>query len=66
MKTFYDPGTDAMFLRFSEDEIIESEERIPGMIFDFDKDGRLVGIEILDATEKLSKGLDLTKIATAA
>ncbi len=66
MKMSYDPDTDAMFLQFSEDEIIESEERPPRIIFDLDADGRLVGIEILDATQKLSQGLDLTKIASAA
>jgi len=35
-------------------EIVESEEVQPGVILDFDQDGRLVGIEILDLSSRLT------------
>jgi len=36
-----------LYFRISEDEIEESEEVSPGVILDYSKDGRVVGIEIL-------------------
>ena len=39
----------------SEDEIEESEEVSPGVILDYSKDGRVVGIEIL---REASQGVD--------
>ena len=53
MKTHYDAEVDALYVRFTADQIVESEEIMPGVVFDFDKDGRIVAIEFLDAKEKL-------------
>ena len=38
---------DALYFRLDETEIVESEEVQPGVILDFNKNGRVVGIEIL-------------------
>jgi uncharacterized protein YuzE len=65
MKSHYDVETDALYLRFAEAPVSESEEVRPGIVFDFDADGRIVAVEILDATEHLSRGTDLTKLAAA-
>ena len=54
MKTHYDAEVDAFYVRFTTDQIVESEEVKPGVVFDFDKDGRIVAIEFLDAKDKLS------------
>ena len=51
----YDVDADAFYVRFAADEIVESEEVRPGVIFDFDAAGHIVAIEILDAKEKLSE-----------
>ncbi|HEY5225175.1 MAG TPA: DUF2283 domain-containing protein [Methylovirgula sp.] len=59
MKTTYDPTLDALSVRLTDAEIRESEEVRPGIVFDYDKDGRIVGFEILDAHSNLSKGVDL-------
>lgn len=56
MKTTYDPHSDALTVRLTEAEILESEEVRPGIVFDYDKDGRIVGFEILDAKANLSEG----------
>jgi len=47
MKLKIDSEADALFFRLGEAEIVESEEVQPGVILDFDKEGRVVGIEML-------------------
>ncbi len=56
MKATYAPHSDALTVRLTEAEIRESEEVRPGIVFDYDKDGRIVGFEILDAKTNLSEG----------
>lgn len=51
----YDPATDAAYLRFSAGEIIESEEVSPGVVLDYDADGRIVALEVMKAGERLPK-----------
>jgi uncharacterized protein YuzE len=65
MKTHYDAEADALYLRFAETPVSESEEVRPGIIFDFDSEGRIVAVEILDATEHLANGADLQKLTAA-
>jgi uncharacterized protein YuzE len=47
MRLKIDKESDALCLRLNEAAIVESEEVQPGVILDFDKDGQVVGIEIL-------------------
>lgn len=47
MRLKIDRENDALYFRLDETEIIESEEVQPGVILDFGKNGRVVGIEIL-------------------
>jgi uncharacterized protein YuzE len=47
MRLKIDRENDALYLRLDETAISESEEVQPGVILDFDKNGRVVGIEIL-------------------
>jgi uncharacterized protein YuzE len=49
----YDPEADAAYLRFSSEAILESEEVSDGIILDYDNDGRIVGMEVLDARRHL-------------
>ena len=53
MRAIYDSDANAFFVRLSEGQIVESEELRPGLIVDFDKDGRIVGFEMLDARMQL-------------
>ncbi len=55
MKVIYDPETDTLNIILRESEIIESDEIQGGIIVDYDKDGRIVSIEILDASEYVDK-----------
>ena len=63
MKTSYDPQADALYVRFADAPIIESEEVADGVVLDFDAEGKIVAIEVLDASKHLAAG---AKFPTAA
>src|SRR5215203_4467299 len=54
MKTIYDERNDTLFVRFTETAILESEEISPGLILDYDVDGRIVALEFLNASKKIA------------
>jgi uncharacterized protein YuzE len=47
MKLKIDKDSDTLYFRWDEAAIVESEEVQPGVILDFDEQGRVVGIEVL-------------------
>jgi uncharacterized protein YuzE len=49
MKMRYDSEGDVLYVQFSDVQIDGSEEIRPGVILDYDEEGRVVGIEVLDA-----------------
>jgi uncharacterized protein YuzE len=53
MKVTYDPEVDVLRILFSNAPIEESDEDKPGVIIDYDKDGNVVGMEILDASQRM-------------
>ena len=63
MKTLYDSEADALYVRFSDTDIAESEEVSDGVVLDFDAEGRIVAIEVLDASKHLTAN---AKLPTAA
>jgi len=58
----YRPEDNAAYIRLSQEAIIESSEVSPDIVFDYDAEGRIVGIEVLDARAHLSPAL-LTEAA---
>jgi len=55
MKVAYDPKTDTLSMVFEENTTIaESDEEKPGIILDYDGDGNLVSLEILDASKRVT------------
>jgi uncharacterized protein YuzE len=65
MKARYDAEADALYVRFADAPVIESEEVRPGVVFDYDDQGRIVAVEILDASEHLASGADLQHLSAA-
>lgn len=57
MKVRYDKDADAMYIRVDSGEYEISEELGEGIVLDISKDGKLIGIEILDASERISKNM---------
>ena len=51
----YDPEADAIYMYMSRGEVDRTEEAGP-FIYDVDAEGRVLGIEILDATKVLAPG----------
>ena len=54
MKATYDPRTDTLTLVLRDAPVAESDEDKPGVILDYDAEGNLVGIEVLDASHRVS------------
>jgi len=53
MKITYDRETDILQLVFTSVPVEESDEDKPGVIIDYDKNGNVVGMEILDASKRI-------------
>ena len=52
MRLSINKESDALYLRKDEAVVVESEEVSQGVILDFDQDGRVVGLEILDLSTR--------------
>ncbi|MEA1868146.1 MAG: DUF2283 domain-containing protein [Thermodesulfobacteriota bacterium] len=56
MKVFYDPQTDTLNIIFKENtRVDESDEDKPGVILDYDHEGNLISLEILDASRRITQ-----------
>ena len=61
MKLKIDEKSDALYLRLDESKIIESEEVSPGVVLDFNEHGQVVGIEMLNLSQR-SPSLNLREL----
>jgi uncharacterized protein YuzE len=50
----YDPEVDVLRILLSDAPIEESDEDKPGVILDYDRDGNVVGLEILEASKRIA------------
>jgi uncharacterized protein YuzE len=62
MKLHYYPETDSLYIDLSEKTSVDSREVVPGVVLDFDADGRLVGLDI----DHASKVASLSRIEAEA
>ncbi|HWV47206.1 MAG TPA: DUF2283 domain-containing protein [Nitrospira sp.] len=53
MKVKYDEEVDVLTIEFSDAQVEESDQDKPGIILDYDKDGNIVGMEILNASKRV-------------
>lgn len=54
MKIEYSKAADAIYVYFKEDFVAKSKEVEDGVVIDFDKKGQLIGIEVLDVSQRFS------------
>jgi uncharacterized protein YuzE len=52
VKFGYDAATDTLRIVLSSAPIAESDEDKPGVIIDYDAEGNIVGIEVLQASKR--------------
>jgi len=65
MKVTYDPDVDVLRIILSDSVVIESDEELPGIILDFDADGNVVGLEILEASKRVDNPRSVNYAITA-
>jgi len=53
LRVKYDQDVDVLTIRFSDAPVEESDENKPGVILDYDKTGKVVGIEILNVSKQI-------------
>ena len=53
MKVKYDREVDIIYVALSDETVFESDEEKKGVILDYSADGRVVGIEILNASKQV-------------
>jgi len=53
MKVKYDKEVDVMYVSLSDEKVFESDEEKRGVILDYSSDGRIIGIEILNASKQV-------------
>jgi len=52
MRVRVDHGADAVYLNLTDRPVKESEKVADGIVVDYDAEGRIVGVEILDASKR--------------
>lgn len=62
MKLHYYPETDSLYIELSKKPSADSHEVAPGVVLDFDDEGRLVGIDI----DQASRIVDLSCLESSA
>ena len=53
MTVRYDRETDTLTVTFRDAEVSESDEDRPGVILDYDAEGNLVSLELLNASQRV-------------
>ena len=55
MKVIYDSDTDTLNLLFRDEPVAESDELREGLIIDYGSDGKIVSLEVLEASEQVTE-----------
>jgi len=56
-----DKEADALYLRLDDSTIVESEEVAPGVVLDYNETNQVVGVEMLDLSQR-SPSMNLTTL----
>jgi len=62
MKLEYDPVRDLLYIYFAEphEKAAKTVTVVPGVHADFSVEGKLIGIEVIDASEIMGKKIEFT------
>jgi len=63
MKVNYDSQTDTLTVILRDAAVAESDESKPGVILDYDKEGNLISLEVLDASKRVEEPASVTMAA---
>jgi uncharacterized protein YuzE len=63
MKIEYDKEVDALYIRLQEKYVVRTVQIEEGLNLDLDEEGKLIGLEVLDATQRYSLA-DIFNIST--
>ncbi len=69
MKFHYYPETDSLYIELSDKASVDSQEINPGIVLDLDEEGNLVGLDIDQASKKVTlskleiESLPMTRVA---
>jgi YD repeat-containing protein len=63
MKVNYDAATDILTVVLRDAPVAESDEDKPGVILDYDEQGALISIEVLDASTRVEEPRSVTLTA---
>ena len=66
MKIVYDPAVDVLRILFQEVPIAESDEDESGIIFDYDAEGNVVGLEVLSASKRVDNPQSMSYVIETA
>lgn len=66
MKIVYDPDRDIMQIAFGGGKAAETTQIAPGLILDYDDDGKVIGLEIRKASHKLDNPYSVTYLVGIA
>ena len=65
MRVRYDNETDTLTITLLDVPVAESDENKPGVILDYDGDGNLVSVEVLDASRRVEEPQTVSVSASA-
>ena len=65
MKMRYDSEVDALYIRILDEKAFESEEVSEGIVVDYTKDNKVIGVEVLNASKRLIEFSNIDKLVEA-
>jgi uncharacterized protein YuzE len=62
MRLEFDPARDLLYIYFAEASVkaAKTVTVVPGVHADFNKEGKLIGIEVVDASEVMGRKIEFT------
>ena len=59
MKVKYDKKQDILYISFSNEAVFESDEEKSGIILDYSASGKIVGLELLSASQQMENPINV-------